>query len=108
MYRKWTIAEEKVVEADPRHFKLMSAQAIRSVVEALVELITNSDDAYRGLKDQKGKIKIEVTRRRGGKSGDIIVKDRAGGMTIEEMKEKILKYGGYYAVDESRFYGTRR
>jgi len=102
MDRKWTIAEEKRVEVDRRYLKLNAARAIRSVVEALVELITNSDDAYRGLKDQKGKIIIEVTRRRGEKSGDIIVKDRAGGMTINELKEKILKYGGYYAKAKSR------
>jgi hypothetical protein len=102
MARKWTVAEKNVVEVDPRHFKMMSAQAIRSVLDALVELITNSDDAYRNLDDERGKIIIEVTRRRGEKSGDILVKDRAGGMTLKEMKEKILKYGGFSAMEESR------
>lgn len=102
MDRKWTIVKEKDIEADLRLFKMTSAQAIRTVVEALVELITNSDDAYRGLGDEKGKIIIEVTRRRGEKSGDILVKDRARGMTLKEMEEKILKYGGFYAMDKSR------
>ena len=57
MYRGWTVGEEKDVEVDRRHLKMQSAQAIRSVLDALVELITNSDDAYRGLGDEKGKIR---------------------------------------------------
>jgi hypothetical protein len=83
---------------------MQSAQAIRSVLDALVELITNSDDAYRGngIVDEGGKIIIEVTRRRGEQPSCIIVKDRAGGMTLEEMKEGILKYGAFSAQQESR------
>jgi len=102
MDRKWAVGEEKDVEVDRRHLKMQSAQAIRSVIEALVELITNSDDAYRGSGDEKGRIVIEVTRRRGEISGDLLIKDRAGGMTLEEMKEKILKYGAFTARDKSR------
>ena len=102
MARKYTIGEKYALEVDPRHLKMQSAQAIRSVLDALVELITNSDDAYRALGDEKGRIIIEVTRRRGEKPGDIVVKDRAGGMTLEEMIEKILKYGSFSASNKSR------
>ena len=53
MARQWTTVEEGIVEVDPRHLKMQSAQAIRSVLDALVELITNCDDAYRSIGDDK-------------------------------------------------------
>jgi hypothetical protein len=102
MARKWTTIESRTIEVDPRHLKMQSAQAIRSVVDALVELVTNSDDAYRQINDPKGKIIIEVTRERGERSGVIVVKDRAGGMTLDEMKEKILRYGAFSAGEQTR------
>jgi hypothetical protein len=66
MAREWTILEEGTVDVDARHLKMQSAQAIRSVLDALVELVTNSDDAYEEAGDDNGKILIEVTRERGG------------------------------------------
>lgn len=102
MAREWKTLEEKTIEVDPRHLKMQSAQAIRSVLDALVELITNSDDAYCRAGDRKGKIIIEVTRERGERSGVIVVKDRAGGMTLDEMKQKILRYGAFSAGDQNR------
>lgn len=104
MDRQWVVDEVKHVEADRRHLKMQSAQAIRTVQDALVELITNSDDAYQ---DERGKIIIEVTRRRGETSGSILLKDRAGGMTLDEMKEKILKYGKFSARERSRAFMGR-
>ncbi len=107
MGRKWVVAKERIIEVDPRHLKMQSAQAIRSVVDGLVELITNSDDAYRVLGDTKGKVIIEISRHRGKTHSQLVVKDRAGGMTNDEMKEKILKYGGFLAHEESRGYMGR-
>lgn len=101
MVREWKVLEEKAVEVDPRHLKMQSAQAIRSVLDALVELVTNSDDAY-GSDEGKGKIIISVTRARRDLSGVIAVKDRAGGMTLKEMKEKILRYGAFSAGEQTR------
>ena len=101
MVREWKVLEEKTVEVDPRHLKMQSAQAIRSALDALVELVTNSDDAY-GPGDEKGKIIITVTRERGERSGIIVVKDRAGGMTLDEMKQKILRYGAFSAGERTR------
>jgi len=80
---------------------MQSAQAIRTALDALVELMTNSDDAY-GSGDEKGKILINVTRERGERCGVIVVKDRAGGMTLDEMKQKILRYGTFSAGERSR------
>ena len=61
MVRQWTTLEERTVEVDPRHLKMQSAQAIRSALDALIELVTNSDDAYSLAGDDKGKIVITVT-----------------------------------------------
>ncbi len=102
MVRQWKTSEKKAVEVDPRNLKMQSAQAIRIVADALVELITNSDDAYHEIGDDRGKIIVEVTRLRGEKSGVVVVKDRAGGMSLEEMKKKILKYGAFSAAVKSR------
>ncbi len=102
MVREWTTLEERTVEVDPRHLKMQSAQAIRSALDALVELVTNSDDAYGLAGDDKGKIIITVTRERGERSGVIVVKDRAGGMILDEMKQKILRYGAFSAGERTR------
>jgi hypothetical protein len=56
------------------------------IVRGIIELVTNSDDAYG---DSNGKIRIEIERRRGGKPSMVIVRDRAIGMRADEMKRKI-------------------
>ncbi len=108
MNREWITQEEGEIEIDLRHVKMQSAQAIRSVTDALVELITNSDDAYRNSGDsQNGKIIVEITRQRGDKAGTMVVKDRAGGLTLDEMKKKILRYGTFSADPGARGYMGR-
>lgn len=77
---------------------IQSAQAtIRNVVDAAVELITNSDDSYRRLEDKgidaSGEIKISVSREKGGKCRHFGVKDSAEGMTREEL-QKAIRFGG--------------
>jgi hypothetical protein len=98
--------ETGTLEILPRFFEQSRSQAMRGQVErGLVELVTNCDDSYRELEDQgvkaKGDIRIEIERRRrtrGSRAPDapskVIVRDRAAGMTAEDMKEKILKVGG--------------
>jgi hypothetical protein len=68
----------------------------KQVQRGLVELITNSDDAYRDLEDEKqkvsGKIRIEIGRKRKGPSL-VKVRDRAVGMSREEMYYKLGTLG---------------
>ena len=63
-------------------------------VRAIVELVTNADDAYVATpRVRKGKIRIEVERHY--KSEDIlIIKDRAIGMSADELVEKLGEEGG--------------
>jgi hypothetical protein len=59
------------------------------IVRALIETITNSDDAY---VDKPGKIRIEVEHRRG--PWKVITRDRATGMSAARMEEAIAQLGG--------------
>ena len=67
-------------------------------IRAIIELVTNADDAYSRLEQdpgsnvKNGRIKVSITRRR-GRSHLIEVADRAGGMTIEEMEFKLGRAG---------------
>jgi DNA topoisomerase VI subunit B len=107
MMSEWEIQEEGALDVDIRHLKMQSAQAIRSVQDALVELITNSDDAYGKMGETEAGVVIRVTRKRRSTPSVIEVRDRAGGMTLEEMKNKILRYGGFDAPLASRGYMGR-
>lgn len=84
--------------ATSRYFKTNMENAMKGSIErGLVELITNSDDSYRDIEATGAKafggIRIEIDRRLKGKS-IIKIKDRAEGMSREEMELKILKMGG--------------
>lgn len=68
------------------------------IVRGLVELITNADDAYerkeaeRGKKIKQAKILVEVEHRRGN-PWRVVVRDRAAGMSHDELDERICKIG---------------
>ena len=66
--------------------------AIRDTYDAIVELVTNADDRYRYI-GKKGRIDIEITRRRNEPSL-LSVLDFADGMNSEDMYQKISKIGG--------------
>ncbi len=64
-------------------------------IRAIVELVTNSDDAYLDTpssRRKKMKIRIEVERHRKGET-IVWVKDRAKGMSPDEMELKLTKEG---------------
>jgi len=58
------------------------------IVRALIETITNSDDAYAG---KPGKIRIEVDHRRGQRR--VVTRDRATGIPAAKMKSAIASIG---------------
>ena len=83
------------VEVLPRGQRQDAEQAMGSdPINAIIELVTNCDDAYRALSSgRREKIRIEVERHR-QEPTRIIVKDRAGGMTAEELEQRLSKVGG--------------
>jgi len=86
------------LDAAPRYKRQNMERAMgRRIERGLVELITNSDDNYRDLEDERkrvsGKIRVEIERRRKGQPTLVIVRDRAGGMNRREMYDKLGTLG---------------
>jgi hypothetical protein len=86
-----------VIEGDYRYtsraFGQDSAEALgRDLVRGTIELITNSDDAYARL-GIRGKIWIGVEHTRGSETYRLIVRDRAGGMRLAEMRTALTSIG---------------
>lgn len=82
-----------------RYYQFIRQYAIRDVYDALVELITNSDDSYHRLYMNKkrnedgGDILIEILEQRKGNPSLVIVRDKAEGMTLQEIVEKFGEVG---------------
>src|SRR5712692_7739131 len=82
-----------------RYYQFNRQYAIRDVFDALVELITNSDDSYHRLyrngliENDGGRILLEHCEQRKGQRSILRVHDRAEGMSLEEMREKLADVG---------------
>ncbi|MBN1458172.1 MAG: hypothetical protein JXA57_01460 [Armatimonadetes bacterium] len=81
------------VELTKRHGQIVASESIRDVFDALRELVTNSDDSYHRMGQKGGRIVVEIERHRGGAPSIIRIRDRAQGMTLDEMKSKIRRVG---------------
>ncbi len=94
MARTKAQTETGAISYTGRAFHQDAMEAMRSdIVRGLIELITNSDDAYAGLPDVKqGKIVVEVEHRR-AQSWRVIVRDRATGMSAAKMKQRLTHLG---------------
>lgn len=93
---------EGTVQYSGRAFHQDATDAMRGdIVRGLIELITNSDDAYAALDDGRcGKIIIEVEHRR-NQPWKVVVRDRALGMTAETMEQRLTQLGGRTSGFES-------
>ena len=101
--------DEYLDVSNPRYWQQNARMAIRDVCDALVEVITNADDRYVVLKVKKGRIEIEVERKRKGGPSIIRVRDFADGMTSEVMRKKIKRLADRDAsglADGERVRGT--
>jgi len=82
-----------------RYYQFNRQFAIRDVFDALVELITNSDDSYHRLYKYKkrsedgGPVLIEICEQRKGEPSLVVVRDKAEGMTLQEMIENFGDVG---------------
>jgi hypothetical protein len=80
-----------------RAFHQDATEAMRGdIVRALIETITNSDDAY---SEKSGKIRIELEHRRG--PWKVVTRDRAKGMSAGKMREAFASLGGRTSGFES-------
>lgn len=94
-----------MVKQLPIHHRLLNqlaASTIRSWQEALIELITNSDDSYKRLESRgltpSGIITITINRPKGGKGASIVIEDEAEGMSKETLMKAIT-----FAAETSGF-----
>jgi len=85
--------DKRMLSIDIRYWEQNAANAIRDIYDALVELVTNPDDRYSILKRKRGKIEIEVERKRGVEASIVRIRDFADGMTREDMERKLLRVG---------------
>ena len=84
-----------LVEYSGRGFHQDATDAMGGdIVRALIETITNSDDAYarEGHRGKRGKIFIEVDHRHG--PWRVMTRDRAKGMTGSDMEQGIVRIAG--------------
>lgn len=95
------------LEYTRRHGRMTAQYAVRDVYDALVELITNCDDSYYRIGNEKGQILIEVEHRRYKEKSRVIVSDRAEGITLEEMRRKIKKVGELTGANGDRSFMGR-
>jgi hypothetical protein len=89
------VGETGHVEYTGRAFSQDAQEAMGGdIVRALIELITNCDDAYATFPaSETGKIQVAIDRRT-GQDWTVVVRDRATGMTADELVTKITKLGG--------------
>ncbi|MFC2064167.1 ATP-binding protein, partial [Chloroflexota bacterium] len=83
------------IEYLKRAFHQDAYDAMRgNIIHGIIELVTNSDDAYVDITNgaRQKKIVIEVEHKR-GTPWKVIVRDRATGMSANELEEKITKLG---------------
>jgi len=83
----------------PKPSRLIKQQAeatIQNLIDAVVELVTNSDDSYIRLESEEkkntGQVEIYVSREKGGRVKEFYIKDFAEGMSKEDL-EKAIAYG---------------
>lgn len=80
-----------------RLIKSIADHTIRNVVDAIIELITNSDDSYliaeEESKNLSGRVDIYVIRGKGGKCKEFSVRDEALGMDPQTL-EKAIEFSG--------------
>jgi len=95
-------AKEIPISKPSRIIKQQAEATIQSLIDAVVELVTNSDDSYSRLENAgiptSGRINIYVNRESGGKCKKCIIRDFAEGMSKKQL-EKAISYG----EDSSQF-----
>lgn len=98
--------EVRPLPIDPEIVPQQAQSTIKSVVDAIVELVTNSDDSYSRLEESGlrpgGRIDIHVRREKGGTCRLLKVSDQAEGMDWEGLYKAVT-----FAAPASGFFEGR-
>src|SRR5262249_31901465 len=101
------------IQTDTRYLKHNRDYAIGDIYDALVELITNSDDSYnrlfrRGKREQDGgPIIVGHLEQRKGESSYIVIRDNAEGMDSDDMFRSLGRIGARESAEGNRGYMGR-
>lgn len=96
------------IKLTSRFYEFSRQHAVRDVYDALVELITNCDDSYHRLYENKqrtedgGPILVKICKQKKGKPSLVRVCDRAEGMTLVTMRDKLGEVGNRYSKKGDR------
>lgn len=91
-----------------RAYSYIKQMAVRSVEDAVVELVTNADDAYdKSETPLQRRIEIEAIPRNTTDPQRLVVRDHAIGMTGTDAVTKLLQVGEYTSTEESRGFFSR-
>lgn len=86
----------KDLPINPRIVQQLAKATVKDLFDAIVELVTNSDDSYRRLEEKgdhvSGEIVIHVVRQMGSVCKRLMVQDFAEGMSCDEL-ERAIEYG---------------
>jgi len=88
--------ETGILKVDPRHTMRRIRTAMQgNVIRAIAELITNSDDSYNKLEDDKQPHTgvIEIIYKKDGHCGLFAIRDYATGMSLKKIRKALTTYG---------------
>lgn len=98
--------EVRPLPIDAQIVAQQAQSTIKNVVDAIIELVTNSDDSYRRMEshggETSGSIRVEIIREKGGKCRLLEVSDEAEGMDWVALEKAIT-----FAASSSGFYEGR-
>lgn len=96
----------KILKINARIIEQLAKATVKNLIDGLVELITNSDDSYKRLEQAghsvSGEIEIIVERKKGGICTCLQVRDKAEGMTREELEKAIEFAGETSGIEEGK------
>ena len=104
--------EKQIIKIDPRAYNFMKSTAITNITDALVELLTNSDDAYQKNKELfTAPYLIDIEVNYDGidseHCGSIYVRDQATGLTADSMYKCFTIVGEYNSDKKARGFFSR-
>lgn len=96
------MSKKKFINFNERAYKFIRASAINQLIDAIVELVTNCDDAYDKSKIKEKKIQISIDYK-----GKMKVRDHATGLYGDEMEKCFLQVGNYTSDKDNRGFFSR-